>query len=184
MTLFASNQCFFFKFLQTDWSQWGQLSKGICFPKTLILAICNITHTHILNYTFFIFRTKTIDENEIKIKIEPIQIYEKNIVDLSQHVSNRYNYSKNSTTPTYGNKRFQGFRPGYGQGDVRDLAGHLKPKVLYQKSTPSPMIKLSCGKTQNDSTVSKNVQKSALYCRLKGKKKQHFWKIYVYQAGG
>ena len=73
----------------------------------------------------------------IKIKIEPIQIYE------------------NSTTPKYGNKRLQGFRPGFGQGNVRDLAGQLKPKALYQKNTSaSPMIKLSCGKTQNDTAVS------------------------------
>ena len=94
------------------------------------------SYTH-LKLHFFRFRSKTIDENEIKIKIEPIQIYE------------------NSTTPKYGNKRLQGFRPGFGQGNVRDLAGQLKPKALYQKNTSaSPTIKLSCGKTQNDTAVS------------------------------
>ena len=73
---------------------------------------------------------------------------------MSQHVSK---YTSKNSTPKYGNKRLQGFRPGYGQGHVRDLVGHLKPKVLYQKNTPSPMIKLSCGKTQNDSTSSSAV---------------------------
>ena len=71
VTLFASNQCILKK-LWMEWSQRGQLNDF--FKITLILAPCNITHTHTFKITLFSFlEAKQSMKMKLKSKLNPFR---------------------------------------------------------------------------------------------------------------